>query len=99
MSAMFQTRDRIKGDIILEMPSGGLVVELEGTVQNGVIVVVGGESLPNGMKVRILVESPATTSGESTLRERLLRLAGTVDDLPPDMARNHDHYIHGTPKR
>jgi hypothetical protein len=28
-----------------------------------------------------------------------LKLAGTVDDLPPDMAEQHDHYIHGTPKR
>jgi hypothetical protein len=33
------------------------------------------------------------------LRERLLKLAGTVDDLPADMARNHDHYIHGAPKQ
>jgi hypothetical protein len=74
-------------------------MELEGTVRNGVIVVDGAERLPEGMKVKVLVESPAPASGKATLRERLLKLAGTVDDLPPDMARNHDHYIHGTPKR
>jgi len=24
---------------------------------------------------------------------------GTVVDLPSDMARHHDHYVHGTPKQ
>jgi hypothetical protein len=33
-----------------------------------------------------------------TLSERLLKHAGTVPDLPADMADQHDHYIHGTPK-
>jgi hypothetical protein len=32
-----------------------------------------------------------------TLAEKLLRHAGTVPDLPADMAEQHDHYIHGTP--
>jgi len=31
--------------------------------------------------------------------DKLLKLAGTVKGLPPDMAENHDHYIHGAPKR
>jgi len=34
-----------------------------------------------------------------TLSERLLKHAGTVPDLPPDMAEQHDHYTHGTPKQ
>ncbi len=25
--------------------------------------------------------------------------AGTVADLPEDLARNHDHYLHGAPKQ
>jgi len=29
----------------------------------------------------------------------LLKYAGKVPDLPPDFAEQHDHYIHGTPKR
>ena len=29
----------------------------------------------------------------------VLKFAGTVDDLPSDFAENHDHYIHGAPKR
>ena len=29
----------------------------------------------------------------------LAKLAGTVEGLPDDYALNHDHYIHGAPKR
>ena len=29
----------------------------------------------------------------------LLRVAGTAEGLPPDLAENHDHYLYGTPKR
>lgn len=29
----------------------------------------------------------------------LAKLAGTVEGLPSDFALNHDHYLHGTPKR
>jgi hypothetical protein len=30
--------------------------------------------------------------------ERLLKFAGRAKDLPPDIAENHDHYLHGHPK-
>ena len=29
----------------------------------------------------------------------VLRVAGTAEGLPPDLAENHDHYLYGTPKR
>jgi len=29
----------------------------------------------------------------------LLEVAGTADDLPSDLAVNHDHYLYGAPKR
>ena len=29
----------------------------------------------------------------------LLKLAGTAKNLPADFAEEHDHYIHGTPRR
>jgi hypothetical protein len=76
--------------------SGDGVMELEGTVRNGVIVVDGGEPLADGTKVKVVVES---STRKPTLAERLLKHAGTVPDLPPDMSEQHDHYIHGTPKR
>lgn len=31
--------------------------------------------------------------------QALLEVAGTAEGLPTDFAENHDHYLHGTPKR
>jgi len=36
---------------------------------------------------------------QNTLANWLLKFAGLAKGLPPDMAKNHDHYIHGTPLR
>ena len=34
-----------------------------------------------------------------SLREFLLSIAGTAkENYPSDLARNHDHYLHGRPK-
>jgi hypothetical protein len=70
---------------------------LEGIVQNGVIVPNDGTTLPEGTKVKIVVESES--EAPRTARELLMQFAGCMTGLPSDMARNHDHYIHGTPKR
>ena len=63
-----------------------------GTVSGGVIVPEQGVSLPEGAEVRIEVVEPRTTLGQ-----RLMKFAGTAKGLPKDMARNHDHYLHGQP--
>lgn len=34
-----------------------------------------------------------------TIGDVLLQVAGTAEGLPRDMARNHDHYLHGSPIR
>jgi hypothetical protein len=73
-------------------------VEWEGIVQNGVIVVHGTQPLPEGAQVTIQLREPSAPR-KPTLAERLLKHAGTVPDLPSDLAEQHDHYIHGTPKR
>ena len=31
--------------------------------------------------------------------EAMSEFAGVVQELPADYAANHDHYLHGTPKR
>lgn len=72
-------------------------MQLEGTVQNGVVVLDRHGVLPEGARVAVILQG--SDQKQSTLREGLLSLAGTVNDLPPDMARNHDHYIHGAPKK
>jgi hypothetical protein len=71
---------------------------VQGTVQNGVAVPVGGEPLPEGAAVTIIVRAPSQPQ-DGSLRELLLEFAGAINGLPPDMAEQHDHYLHGRPKR
>ena len=47
--------------------------------------------------VRAKVEDLAKAK-RRTIGEVLLDFAGTAEGLPRDMARNHDHYLHGTPR-
>ena len=55
-------------------------------------------SLPPGTKVRI-EPIPADDASTPTLAERLESVIGSVTGLPSDMAEQHDHYLHGTPRR
>jgi hypothetical protein len=68
----------------------------QGHIENGVAVFDEPMSLPNGMKVEIV---PDVVPARKTLAERFGNIIGAVDDLPEDMAANHDHYLHGTPKQ
>lgn len=70
---------------------------LEGTVVQGAIVLDQPGKLPEGARVTVTVHS--TPEAGETLSDLLMRYAGCMQDLPPDMAEQHDHYIHGTPKR
>ena len=72
-----------------------------GTVRQGVVVLEPGANLPEGADVTVTAaDQPAPPSTEpSTLAARLLKYAGAVQGLPRDLARNHDHYIHGTPRK
>ena len=70
-----------------------------GQVQNGVIVFDGPPpALPAGTRVRIELIEPEDDS-TPTLAERLRPVIGAAKGLPSDLAEQHDHYIHGTPKR
>lgn len=57
-----------------------------------------GSDLPADKAVALNVSGTSAGEHQLTLRG-LLKLAGTLSDLPPDFAAEHDHYIHGTPKR
>lgn len=74
-------------------------MEYEGTVTNGTVVLDGGVAIPDGTRVRVVVPVPRHPEAASPLGRRLLHLAGTANDLPADMADQHDHYLHGQPKR
>lgn len=69
---------------------------LEGTVVNGQVVLDDAPSLPDGTRVEVSVKTAPKTT-EPTLGF-MLKYAGMADDLPADMAANHDHYLHGKPK-
>ena len=40
-----------------------------------------------------------TSAGEKSWGEALLEVAGVIEGLPSDYAQNHDHYLHGLPRR
>jgi hypothetical protein len=69
-----------------------------GYVRNGVVVLDQASGLPEGAEVEVAVVVPETGGGV-TLGDRLMKFAGKLEGLPSDLARNHDHYLHGAPKR
>ncbi len=71
-------------------------MELEGTVENGVIVLDDSSRLPEGTWVRISVNE---TAAAKTFAERFAQFKGAIPDLPDDLASQHEHYRLGTPKR
>lgn len=71
-------------------------MEMEGVVQNGVIVPDGETVLPEGTRVRISLAPPQQPM---PFGERFAIFKGAVDGLPTDLAEQHDHYRLGTPKR
>jgi hypothetical protein len=62
-------------------------------VAKGVVVLDEPAALPDGTEVRV------TPIRRKTLAERLKNVIGSVKNMPSDLAANHDHYLHGTPKR
>ncbi len=74
-----------------------------GTVKNGVVVFEQDQHPAEGTRVRVEpiepVESNGDEAGHDEYLRRMLELAGTAGGLPPDLAENHDHYLHGQPKR
>lgn len=74
-----------------------------GHIKNGVVVFDEAVALPEGSEVEVIAQQKAVHRVESedgpTLAEQFKDFIGIVDDLPSDFAEQHDHYIHGTPKR
>jgi hypothetical protein len=74
-----------------------------GHVENGLILLEGSVTLPEGIEVRveILPPAPGGESGEGglSLYERLKPVIGAAKGLPPDASVNVDHYLYGHPKK
>jgi len=72
-----------------------------GHIQNGLVVFDAPVSLPDGTRVTVTPQEPKEAAVEKvpTIFERYKDIIGIASDLPADFAENHDHYIHGTPKK
>jgi hypothetical protein len=69
-----------------------------GEIRNGVVVFEGmPPDLPEGARVRVEVIEEPPPAG--SLADRLRSVIGQAHGLPPDLAEQHDHYLHGQPKR
>jgi hypothetical protein len=94
---------------ILQLKEGQIMPQTyTGVVRGGLIVLDGGvPPPPEGTKVQVRAitepraeTEPAEPDFETdTLAERLKSVIGQAKGLPSDMAQQHDHYLHGTPKR
>jgi hypothetical protein len=74
-------------------------MEIEGVVQNGVIVPQGGCPLPDGTKVTITPSAGCRPGPWDDILQLVDEIETEPCDLPTDLAANHDHYISGAPKR
>ncbi len=67
-----------------------------GQIKNGVVVLDEKPELPEGTEVQV---QAIPSAPRKTLAERFQNVIGRATDLPEDMAAEHDHYIHGSPKQ
>jgi hypothetical protein len=75
-------------------------MSITATVKNGTIKLP--VHVPDGTQVEITVPRNTVPVNEEelpTIYERLKQFVGCIKDGPTDMAAEHDHYAHGTPKR
>ena len=74
-----------------------------GRMKNGVVVVENPEGLREDDEVIVEPVSPPPKEAEGeacpTLYEQFKSFIGIAKGLPPDLAENHDHYLHGRPKK
>lgn len=70
---------------------------LSGIIKNGQIELESPLHLLEGTRVTVVIELAEAIP--QTAKELLVQYSGCMSELPEDLARNHDHYLHGTPKK
>jgi len=81
-----------------------------GHIKNGAVEFEEPVPLPEGAEVEVIAsqsgngEKPIECTPEAegeipTLYEQLKDFIGIGNGLPKDMAKNHDHYLYGIPKK
>lgn len=73
-------------------------MSITATVENGSIKLPREIHVPDGTSVQVTLPEQAAASAENPFGW-MDEFIGCIDTLPPDFAREHDHYIHGGPKR
>lgn len=68
------------------------------TVENDIIRLPSGVHVPDGTRVEITLPQAKPAAESRNALAWLKEYAGSVEG-PADWAAEHDHYIHGTPKR
>ena len=76
-------------------------MSLTGQIHNGQVILDTPLPLKNGERVEVSVRplNGQSATPEKTHFEIFREIIGIAEDLPEDFALNHDHYIHGTPKK
>jgi hypothetical protein len=77
---------------------------LVGKVCNGTVILPPGADLPEGSRVEVRPlaaqeDQTALAGAVADLTDELVRLSAQTRGLPTDLAAQHDHYLHGQPKR
>ena len=71
-------------------------MSFERTIVNGTVVFDEPPALPEGTRVDVVMQTPVES--QPTL-SGLLKFAGRIKEMPADFSAEHDHYLHGTPRR
>lgn len=66
----------------------------KGQVKGGIIVLEDPRCIREGAMVEVTVAAEKKTVGQ-----RLMKYAGVGRGLPSDLAEEHNHYLHGLPKK
>ncbi|MBI5771967.1 MAG: hypothetical protein HZA93_29610 [Verrucomicrobia bacterium] len=76
---------------------------LLGKVSNGTVILPPNSRLAEGTEVEVRprpsLDSIALSGAVADLTDELVSLAAQTRGLPADLAAQHDHYLHGQPKR
>lgn len=67
-----------------------------GKVSKGTVILPPDAHLPEGAEVEV---RPVAAGSRHERVDKLRQLAGAVEGLPADLAKNHDHYLYGTPRK
>lgn len=72
-------------------------MSVTGRVKNGVVVLPKEVKLPEGSEVEVTLLISVEEAEQFT--DELLRISRMTKSLPEDLAENHNHYLHGLPKK